>query len=131
MDTPEIDNFGRDGVELRKKTKGVLHGQFGVCNSAAYKLQQVFRHWLLLLLGVVGLAFLVYIVIVTILRGLSSVASSGGQLFSGVTRGTGSLVNSLASIRSQPRNSEAARPGQPQTTQPPQTPQTTQPPQTL
>ena len=93
MDTPEIDNFGRDGVELRKKSKGSLHGQFGVCNSPAYKLQQIFRHWLLLLLLCIGMAFLVYIVIMTVLRAISATAAAGGQLFSGPGQSLRELLN--------------------------------------
>ena len=70
MEAPDLDNFGRDGVELRKKAKGEMHGQFGVCNTPGYKLQQVFRHWLMLLLGFVASAFLLYVVIVAVVRSL-------------------------------------------------------------
>ena len=83
MDAPDLDNFGRDGVELRKKSKGEMHGQFGVCNTPGYKLQQVFRHWLMILVGFVAGAFMLYIVIIAVVRSLktSTVQRSGSGTF--------------------------------------------------
>ena len=106
MDSPERDNFGRDGVELRKDTQGTEVGQFGVCDTSGYRLCQMFRRWLVLLLALILLAFLIYIIVTAAQKAVALGATTLGAIGNaagGFAKGAGnfgaSTMKSLSSIR--------------------------------